>query len=112
MKIFVNVTALFEGTNNKASKPFTFDINSTEESITPADIKLAVRDQFKRIELSDKLVSEKVVFAGKSDHEDTVNIIEIAGKCPRIEYVMEVTAPEKPTAIRKSIATSGVPAKL
>ncbi|CAB4175391.1 hypothetical protein UFOVP972_167 [uncultured Caudovirales phage] len=111
MKIFVNVTVLFEGTTNKASRPFTFDINSTTDSITPADVKLAVRDQFKRIELSDSLVSEKVLFAGKSDHEDTVNIVEIAGKCPRVEYIMEVTSPEKPATIRKSIATSGIPAK-
>jgi hypothetical protein len=108
MKIFVNVTAVFEGTTNKASKPFTFDINTTAETITPADVKLAVRDQFKRIELSDKLVSEKVIFAGKNDYADTVNIIEIAGMCPRVEYIMEVAAPVKPATLNNSIAVSEV----
>lgn len=109
MKIFVKVSVLFEGTSNKASRPFTFDINSDGDSITPADVKLAVRDQFKRIELSDALVSEKVSFSGKSDHADTVNIIEVAGMCPRVEYIMEVTAPENPAKSTKSIAVSGIP---
>jgi hypothetical protein len=111
MKIFVNVTAVFEGTTTKASRPFTFDINTESDSITPADVKLAVRDQFKRINLSDKLVSERVEFAGKSDYPDTVNIVEIAGKCPRVEYIMEVTASEKQVSLRKSIATSEISVK-
>jgi len=111
MKIFVNVTAVFEGTTNKASRSFTFDINTATDLITPADVKLAVRDQFKRIELSDKLISEKVVFAGRSDYADSVNIVEIAGKCPRVEYIMEVTAPVKQASSIKSSAISSVKAQ-
>ena len=43
MKIFVNVTAVFEGTTNKASKSFTFDINTATDLITPADVASAKR---------------------------------------------------------------------
>ena len=111
MKIFVNVTAVFEGTTNKASKSFTCDINTATDLITPADVKLAVRNQFKRIELSDKLVSEKVIFAGRSDYADTVNIVDIAGKCPRVEYIMEVTAPVKQANLTESSAISSVKAQ-
>jgi hypothetical protein len=112
MKVFIKVEAFFEGTTRSATKSFAFDINKEEESLTVAEVKLAVRDQFKRIELSDRLVSEKVEFIGRDDHEDTVDLIALGGKFPEIKYVMTVSEPEAKPRSMGSIASSGVPQRL
>ena len=107
MKVFINVKAFFEGTGKPAVKPFVFDINKEEDEITVAEVKTAAREQFKRIEFSENMVSEKVSFAGTDSHEDTVEIISIAGKCPKIDYIISVPAQvnqqanTSPRAIRK-----------
>jgi len=106
MKAFVKVEAFFEGTTKPATRSFVFDINKESDSLTVAEVKLAVREQFKRIDLSDQLVSEKVEFAGKDTHEDTVDIIALAGKCPSIKYIMTVPLPEGAAAPTLLSATS------
>jgi hypothetical protein len=105
MKVFVKVEALYEGTSKSATRPFVFDINTDSDKLTVADVKQAVRSQFKRIELSDSLVSERVEFAGKNDHADDVDIIAISGRCPNIKYTMFVTSNSEQTGVKRSIAS-------
>lgn len=106
MKVFVKVEALYDESAKHAVKPFIFDINSNSETLTIADIKAAVQDEFKRFDLTNSIVSEKVWIVGKDDHSDEVDVIALAGKNPNIKYSMILSAPTEVKARPASLAAS------
>lgn len=104
MKVFIDIETLFEGTTKKASSPFTIDLNSQSATITVADIKTEARKHFKENDFTNRIVSEKVKFAGQDNYEDSVDIIAIAGHCPKIKYTVEITLPEVSAKLNSPIA--------
>ena len=95
MKTFVKVTAIYDGSGKSAIRPFSFDINTTTDSLTIAEIKDAAKNQFKKIDSADSILSEKVRFAGKDDYSDETNVLETLGQNSVVEYEMIIPMPEK-----------------
>ena len=109
MKVFIKVDAIFAGTSKKAARSFRFDINGDLENLTIADIKTEARKQFKNHDLiEESIVSEKVEFGRKDDHEDSIKVIDVAGKCPDITYKIEIALPAEAPRERKALAASKV----